>query len=243
MCNDHELAYTRRGLFGLGLGAASTAFLAGQVIPAAAQSSTEAPAARPNDISPDEALKQLMDGNGRYVANTAMNRDLSAGRAARAQAQYPFAGLISCADSRVAPELAFDQGPGELFVVRVAGNFVDVSGLASIEYGVAVLGIPLLMVLGHSGCGAVDATIKVVQDGTELPGHLPELIANLKPGVQKALAEKPADPLAAATKANVVYNVQKLEKATPIVEEAVSTGKVKVVGGIYDIATGKVELI
>lgn len=243
MCTDHELSYTRRGLFGLGVGAASTALLASQVIPAAAQYSSANGEPLPNDISPDEALKRLMDGNGRYVANTATNRDLSAGRAARAEAQFPIAGLISCADSRVAPELAFDQGPGDLFVVRVAGNFVDVSGLASIEFGVAVLGIPLLMVLGHSGCGAISATIDVIEQGTELPGHLPELVNSLKPGVERALAEKPSDPLVAATKAKVAYNVEQLKKATPIVEEAVSSGKVKVVGGVYDIATGKVELI
>lgn len=242
MCDDHRLSLTRRGLIGFGAAAASTALVGGLVSPAMAQTASDTPAA-PNDISPDVALKRLMDGNARYAANTTTNRDLSAGRAARAQAQYPFAGLISCADSRVAPELAFDQGPGELFVVRVAGNFVGVNGLASIEYGVAVLGIPLLMVLGHSGCGAVDATIKVIENGTELPGHIPELVAALKPGVERALADKPADPLKAATAENVRYNVETLKSATPIVAEAVSAGKVMVVGGVYDIATGKVEMV
>ncbi|MHC5653806.1 carbonic anhydrase [Stappia sp.] len=241
MCDDHQLNLSRRGLFGLGAAAASTAFVGGFMLPGAAAAQETAPA--PNDISPDEALQRLVEGNGRYVTSAPRNADFSVGRAARAGAQYPFAGLLSCADSRVGPELVFDQGPGELFVMRVAGNFVDVSGLASIEYGVAVLGIPLLVVLGHSNCGAVAATIDVVENGTELPGHLPELVDALKPGVEKALAEKPANPLDAATRQNVLYNVEKLKAATPIVSEAVAAGKVKVVGALYDIATGKVEFI
>src|SRR3546814_17031395 len=97
-------------------------------------------------------------------------------RAARAQAQYPIASILVCADSRVAPELLFDQAPGELFVTRVAGNFVNDDGLASLEYGVKFLGIPLIVVLGHSGCGAVGATIKVVQETAALPGHPPGLV-------------------------------------------------------------------
>ncbi|MGX1308352.1 carbonic anhydrase [Amorphus suaedae] len=242
MCNDHDTGLTRRGLLGAGAFAATAAAAGSFVLPASAQTAT-APAAAPNDIDPDEALKRLMDGNARYAANTSQNKDFSAGRAARSGAQYPFCGLVSCADSRVSPELAFDQGPGELFVVRVAGNFVDVSGLASIEYGVAVLGIPLLVVLGHSNCGAIDATIKVIQTGTELPGHIPSLIDALKPGVQKALDSTPADPMVAATAENVRYNVEKLKTATPIISEAVSSGKVKVVGGVYNIATGKVDLV
>lgn len=241
MCEIDHYALSRRGLLGLGAAAATTAFAGGFALPgsAAAQQATSAP----NDISPEDALSRLVEGNSRYVANAGCNGDFSVGRAARAGAQYPFGGILSCADSRVAPELLFDQGPGELFVMRVAGNFVDVSGLASIEYGVAVLGIPLLVVMGHTNCGAVSATIQVVEQGTELPGHLPELVGMLKPGVEAALADKPADPLAAATRANVMHNVEKLKAAGPIVSEAVAAGKVRVVGAIYDIATGKVEVI
>ncbi|WP_306027540.1 carbonic anhydrase [Stappia sp. MMSF_3263] len=241
MCEDHRFDVSRRGLLGLGAAAASTAFAGAFALPGNARA-TETKAA-PNDISPDAALQRLTEGNARYVADAGCNSDFSAGRAARAGAQYPFAGILSCADSRVAPELLFDQGPGELFIMRVAGNFVDVSGLASIEYGVAVLGIPLLVVMGHTNCGAVSATINVVENGTELPGHLPELVKALKPGVEAALSEKPADPLAAATRANVLHNVEKLKAAGPIVSEAVAAGKVRVVGAVYDIATGKVELV
>lgn len=202
-----------------------------------------AAAQAPNAISPDVALERILAGNARYVANTSLNRDLSAGRADRAAAQFPIAGLISCADSRVTPELLFDQGPGELFVTRVAGNFVNEDGLASLEYGVAVLGIPLLMVLGHSGCGAVDATIKVVQDNAQLPGHLPQLANDMKPGIQAAIDKKPANLLDAAIRENVRHNVSVLQSAGPIVAKSVAAGQVKVVGGVYDIATGKVTLV
>lgn len=239
MCDQHPFALSRRRALGAGLGLASAAFLGGFALPASAQE----PAAAPNAISPDEALKRLMEGNARYVANTPANKDFSAGRAARAMAQYPFAGLVSCADSRVAPELAFDQGPGELFVVRVAGNFVNDDGLASLEYGVKFLGVPLIMVLGHTNCGAVDATIKVVKDNISLPGHLDDLVSHIKPAVQIALKEKPDDPLNAAIIENVRYNVAELKGATPIISEAVSSGKIKVVGGVYDLASGAITLI
>lgn len=237
ICNDHTPRLSRRGL--LGAGAASMAFLGGLALPASAQ--TELPAA-PNAISPHAALARLMEGNARYVANAPQVKDFSAGRAARAQAQYPFVGLVSCSDSRVAPELAFDQGPGEVFVVRLAGNFVNDDGLASLEYGVKVLGIPLLMVLGHSNCGAVDAAIKVVKDRIELPGHLPQLINAIKPAVE-ASAGQPGNALDNAIVANVRLNVKRLIEAKPILAEAVAAGKVKVVGAVYDIGTGKVSMV
>ena len=128
-----------------------------------------------------------MQGNARYTANSPSNKDFSAGRVARVEAQYPIAAIVGCADSRVAPELAFDQGPGDLFVVRVAGNFVNDDMLASLEYGVEFLGVPLIMVLGHTNCGAITATVKVIQEGARLPGHLPDLLRSLKPAVQMAL--------------------------------------------------------
>jgi carbonic anhydrase len=237
MCKNHPANVHRRGL----LAASAASLLAAGVAGAARAQTTPAPAA--NAISPDEALKRIMDGNGRYAANKPQNVDFSAGRAARASAQYPITGVLSCADSRVAPEIAFDQAPGEMFVVRVAGNFVNDDGLASMEYGVRFLGIPLLMVLGHTNCGAVDATIKVMKEGVKLPGHLPELVDSIKPGIDLAEKMKAADPLAEAIAQNVRYNVRRLREATPIISEAVAGGKVKVVGGVYDIATGKVTLL
>jgi carbonic anhydrase len=126
------------------------------------------------------------------VGNGAKRRLLGR-RAERALGQTPYASIVSCADSRVAPELIFDEGPGDLFVVRIAGNFVNEDGLASLEFGSAVLGSRLIMVLGHTACGAIQATIDVVQKGTELPGHLPSLATALRPGVGRRLkARRPA---------------------------------------------------
>ncbi len=184
-----------------------------------------------------------MKGNERYAANTSQRRDFSAGRAARATAQYPVAAILSCSDSRVAPELAFDQGPGDLFVVRLAGNFVSDDGLASLEYAVKFLGAPLLMVLGHANCGAVAAAIKVVKDRAELPGHLPELINSIKPAVIAAHGRHPSDLLAAAIEENVKLNVKRMQDDAPILSEALAAKKIAAVGGVYDLATGKVSLV
>jgi carbonic anhydrase len=235
MCNDHSQHLSRRSLIAAG----ATTVVMGGLADAYAQTSPSA--APPTAVSPDEALKRLADGNTRYSSNTSINRDMSAGRAGRAQAQYPFAALVSCSDSRVAPELAFDQGPGDLFVVRVAGNFVNTDGLASLEYGVKILGIPLIVVLGHSNCGAVAATIKVLKEKTKLPGHLPQLVNAIKPSIDLVEKQKAADPLAAAIAQNVRYNVERLRRAKPIVAEAVAAQKVKLAGAVYDIGTGKVS--
>ncbi len=235
MCNDHSQHLSRRSLIASG---AMTALMGGL---ADAYAQTSPGAAAPAPVSPDDALKRLVDGNARYMSNTAINRDMSAGRAERAQAQYPFAALVSCSDSRVAPELAFDQGPGDLFVVRVAGNFVNTDGLASLEYGVKILGIPLIVVLGHSNCGAVAATIKVLKEKTKLPGHLPQLVNAIKPSIDLVEKQKAADPLAAAIAQNVRYNVGRLRSAKPIVAKAVAAQQVKLAGAVYDIGTGKVS--
>lgn len=237
VCDDNRLRLSRRRLLGGSLALAGMA-AGSRLLPSPAFAQ-----AAPNAIGPDAALRQILDGNARYAANTSTNKDFAAGRAARATAQYPIAAIVSCADSRVSPELVFDQGPGMLFVTRVAGNFVEDDGLASLEYGVQFLGVPLLVVLGHSGCGAVSATIKVVQEGTKLPGHLPGLVDALKPGIEAAIARKPADLLAEATNENVRHNVRRLQSAGPIVSAFVAAGKVKVVGGVYDIATGTVNLV
>ena len=240
-CSVAASTSSRRTL--LRLTATAAVVAAVRPLPSAALDLAASELAPANAIQPAEALWRLTDGNARYMADDLQARDYAAGRAARVEGQYPIAGIVSCADSRIAPELAFDQAPGEVFVVRVAGNFVNQDGLASLEYGVAVLGIPLLMVLGHSGCGAVEATIKVIQDKITLPGHLPGLVAALKPGVEKAIAAKPADMLAQAIVENVRYNVARLQSATPVVAKLVDAGKVKVVGAVDDIATGKVAMV
>ncbi|MEO9615543.1 MAG: carbonic anhydrase [Nitratireductor sp.] len=194
-------------------------------------------------VTPDEALQRLIDGNARYVANAPINTDHSVGRSNRALGQQPFAAIVSCADSRVAPELIFDQGPGELFVVRVAGNFINEEGLASLEYGAAVLGIKTIVVLGHTSCGAVDATIKSVQDDTLPPGHLPSLVNAIRPAVEQAIADGSSDLLAAATARNAKLNAEAAQTAAPILSDLSASGRLKAVAGVYEIATGKVDFL
>jgi carbonic anhydrase len=193
--------------------------------------------------TPDAALALLVDGNARYVANQPRERDFSAGRASRALGQAPFAAILACADSRVAPEFAFDQGSGDLFVVRVAGNFVTDEGLGSLEFGAAVLGAKLIMVLGHTGCGAVDATVKALQTHNDLPGHIAGLVQAMKPGIEPVLNQPGPDLEQRAVVANVRFNVQRLEHATPILAGMVTKGQLRVVGAVHDLSTGKVSLV
>src|SRR5512138_1022377 len=195
---------------------------------------------RPNAISGAAALQRLIDGNARYAANDPNERDFSSGRAARVTAQFPIAAILSCADSRVAPELVFDQGPGDLFVVRVAGNCLNTDLLASLEYAVEVLGVPLIIVLGHSGCGAVAAAIKVMKDDAKLPGHLPELIRAIKPAVVLAGKARAGELLDNAVVEHVRRTVAALKRANPIIKPAHEALDLMIAGGVYDLATGKI---
>jgi len=195
-----------------------------------------------NVISPDAALERLMEGNARYVKGVSRRHDFTHEREALEQGQNPFAAILSCADSRIEPEYAFDTARGDLFVCRIAGNFASDEMVASLEYAVAVLNAPLIMVLGHGACGAVDATIKSLKDNTTLPGHLPSLVTALTPAV-KASSDKPGDLLDNAIKQNVVLNIDKLAKATPILSQATSEKKIRVVGGVYNLRTGHVDLV
>jgi carbonic anhydrase len=184
-----------------------------------------------------------MQGNARYAANEPNERDFSAARAALAEAQFPIAAIVSCSDSRVVPDLVFDQSPGSLFVVRLAGNIVDDDAYASLEYAVKFLGVPLIMVMGHSNCGAVAAAIKVVMERAELPGHLPDLIKAIEPAVIAAHGRHPGDLLAVAIEENVRLSLRRLIEDAPIISEALAAKTVAISGGVYDIATGKVSLI
>ncbi|MCL6284381.1 hypothetical protein M3P21_12680 [Ruegeria sp. 2012CJ41-6] len=220
----------RRGLI--------TASMAAAAAPFVRSVSAKSPA-----VPPDDALRRLRDGNARYVANTPVNTDHSVGRSARALGQQPFAAIVSCADSRVAPELIFDQGPGELFVIRAAGNVISDYGLASLEYGTTVLGISTILVLGHSSCGAVEATISAIRDETMPGGHLPGLVKAIRPAVQQAMREDPPDLLAAATARNAQLGAEKAQRADPILSELSKTGDLTARAAVYDIATGKVEFL
>jgi carbonic anhydrase len=201
----------------------------------------KAPPKPGNILSPEDALERLRDGNRRYVQGVAVRHDFKHEREALTRGQNPYAGILSCADSRIAPEYAFDAGRGDLFVCRVAGNFINDDVLASFEYAVQVLGTPLLMVLGHQACGAVDAAMKSIADGTTLPGHLPALVTALSPAVQAARGEK-GNALDNAIRRNVVLNVERLMAATPIISQFVADRKVRVVGALYHLDTGKVEI-
>jgi carbonic anhydrase len=243
MCQHDEPSASRRQLLFASAASLALAGLAAREADAAEAADANADAPPANAIAPAEALKRLLDGNARYVSNVSANKDYSAGRAARLSAQYPIAAILSCADSRVSPELAFDQGPGDLFVVRVAGNFVNEDGLASLEYGVRFLHVPLIVVLGHTNCGAVSATVDAIQKNIVLPGHLPDLVRSIKPAVAIAQLHGDADLKTRATVENVRLNVNRLSVSKPIVGHAVKDGKVNVVGGVYDLATGKVNLL
>jgi carbonic anhydrase len=198
------------------------------------------PAAR-NAIAPAEALKRIMAGNARYVADQMTSHDFAAGRSARGKAQYPITSVLSCADSRVAPELVFDQGQGDLFVARVAGNVLTPTVLASLEYGTQFLGVPLIMVLGHTGCGAVDASIKVVQDQLVLPGHLPALAEKIRPAVEVAEKAASGSLLANACAENVRLQVALLKQASPIISKSYADKKIDIVGALYNVPTGEVK--
>ncbi len=201
------------------------------------------PAAAPpkpdNAITSAQALDRLKAGNARYTGGALEANDFSTEREALAKGQNPYAIVLGCADSRVSPELAFDEERGDLFVVRVAGNFVNDDNLASIEYAVKFLGTPLIVVLGHESCGAVDAAVSVVTKDAELPGHLPGLVETIEPAV-KAVEDQDGDLLTNAISENVKMNVKALAESTPILAEAVEAGKLQVVGAVYDLDTGEV---
>jgi carbonic anhydrase len=204
---------------------------------------SNAPPPKPqNVLSPDAALDRLTRGNARYVEGISKRHDFTHEREPLSMGQNPFAGILSCADSRISPEYCFDVARGDVFVCRVAGNFASADIIASFEYAVAVLSTPLILVLGHDACGAVDATIKSLKDSTTLPGHLPALVAALTPAVQ-AVQNDPGDKLANATKKNVALNIDTLTSSSDILGKAVSDKKLRIAGGIYRLKSGRVELL
>jgi carbonic anhydrase len=193
----------------------------------------------PTSITGDQALAKLVAGNKRFVKSALLHPNQTAARRkAVAKGQTPFAIVLSCSDSRVPPEVAFDQGLGDLFVIRVAGNTVNNEGLGSIEYAVDHFGSPLIMVLGHQRCGAVDAAVK----GGEAPGHIGSVVEPIKPAVEKTRG-MPGDPVDNAVRANVELVVEQLKDSKPIISEAIRNGKLKVVGARYDLDSGRVEII
>ncbi len=214
----------------------STLVAAGAVPEPAAAANTHAP------MSAQTALQNLNDGNARFAAGKRTCRPLLDRVRELASGQSPFATVLGCADSRVPVEAVFDREPGDIFVVRLAGNFVTEAALGSIEYAVAVLKSPLVMVLGHTSCGAVKAAIDYVETGKTLPGHMQSLATAIAPAAKAARAQH-GDVWHDAVVENVRLNAQHLRDSTPILKDAVARREVEVVGAVYDLATGKVALV
>jgi carbonic anhydrase len=187
-------------------------------------------------LSPDAALAQLMDGNARFVAGrlTSFDEDLAILKQHTAEKQEPFAAVLSCADSRVPIELVFDQSIGHVFVTRVAGNICTPEIIASLEFGAGVLGTAVIVVLGHTGCGAVKAAIAA----KAVPGQISALYAPIRPAVERA-----GNDLDAAIRANAQIQAGLLRTASPVIAELVAAGKMKVVAGYYDLDSGQVSLL
>jgi carbonic anhydrase len=192
----------------------------------------------PNSLSPDAALQKLMEGNQRFIQHQPQHPDQSQVRLEEvAQAQHPFATILSCADSRVPAEIIFDYGIGDIFDVRIAGNIATPEAIGSIEYAVALLGTPLLMVLGHERCGAVTAAVQ----NQALLGEIGSFVKAIKPAVER-VKDQSGDAVENAVVANVQYQIERL-KRSPLLTERLQSGKLKIVGGRYDLDTGTVTII
>jgi carbonic anhydrase len=189
-----------------------------------------------DNVTAESVLAELTAGNAHHVAHRYQHPHETAERQRElASGQNPHAEILSCADSRVPPELIFDQGLGDLFIIRVAGNVVSDTELGSLEYGAEHLHVPLLVVLGHQHCGAVTAAV----EGGEAEGHIAALVNLLRPAVEKTRG-MPGDHVENAVKANVEMVVKQLRSSTPVLAKLVSEGKLKVVGAVYSLDTGKV---
>jgi carbonic anhydrase len=187
--------------------------------------------------SADAVIAELKVGNGHHVAKKYQHPNQTAARQRElASGQHPHCALLTCADSRVAPEIVFDQGLGDVFDVRVAGNVAGDAETASLEYAAEHLHVPLIVVMGHSHCGAVTAAL----EGGAAPGKLPDLMAMMRPAVEQS-AHESGDRIANAVRDNVVLVVQQLLAAKPVLAELVETGKLRIVGAVYSLETGKVE--
>lgn len=243
MCDRHPSMKGRRNFLQLAAVSAGATLLAGAMPSLVHAAPTPASVPKPtNDLSPPLALQRLMEGNQRYADGVTKRHDFMSEREALVGGQNPFVAVLSCADSRIAPEYAFDTARGDLFAVRVAGNFVTDNGLASLEYAVAVLGTPLIMVLGHDQCGAVAAGVKVVKDNARFPGKIQGLADTFKPSVNKVL-KAPGDLLENAIAQNVTDTMARLTAESSLLADAVAAGKLLIVGGVYKLHSGRVKML
>ncbi|WP_017651309.1 carbonic anhydrase [Fortiea contorta] len=227
------------GSVGIGATAAASGLLWGEDLAVAQQPSNTNVEQRPKPLNPQAALKSLKEGNARFVDGKTLNPNQSKLRLQETSvAQYPFAAILGCADSRVPAEIVFDQGLGDLFVVRVAGNVASQTAIGSLEFATAVLGAQLIVVLGHARCGAVAAAVK----GEPLPGRIGVFVEEIKPAVER-VRNKTGSLEENSIIANVQYQAQKLGESSTILRTLIKENKLQIVGGRYDLSTGKVTLV
>lgn len=233
MCFGCDLKIARRSFLRLGAGIAVAAAVGGPSVAASGPSTT---------LTADQALAKLKEGNKLYVSSPrSFAVDLAYSRARNARHQAPWATILSCADSRVPPELIFGgQTHGELFIARNAGNMADIATLGTIEYGAAALGVPLIVVLGHARCGAVAAACEVVEKNSKFPGSIGPMLEPIIPAAL-AVKGKTGDFVDNAIRENAVRTASRIMSASNIVADLVKKGKVKVVAARYDLDTGRVE--
>ena len=230
---------SRRSLFKFGAGAIGTGVLTAGLSSNLLAAEKKAPVApAEDDITPDKALQELLDGNDRFVTSKRRNGNQTHSRLLEvAKSQKPFASILGCADSRVPSEIVFDQGLGDLFVCRIAGNIATTQQIGSLEFGSLVLGSKVIMVVGHERCGAVDAAIK----GAQVPGRIGSLLEAIQPSVESS-KEQSGDKLENACKANILAQVEKL-KSSSVLSELIKAEKLKIVGGYYDLDTGRISMV
>ncbi len=224
---------------GLGLAAAATAPLAS----GASATAPDVAVPAPPSLTPDQALAALKRGNRDFLAGKPTRQDGDGRRRLEiARGQHPIAVLVSCSDSRVPPELLFGRGLGELFIIRNAGNTIDTVAMGSLEYAVAELNVPLVVVMGHERCGAVAAAVSVVEDGAKFPGSIGQMVEPIIPAVLDARRSRPSDLLDASVRANVSRTVARLRQfSEPMVLDRLREGKLRVVGARYDLDDGTVD--
>jgi carbonic anhydrase len=237
MTNNIELPVSRRRMMQFGAGFIGTATLASVLgldlkHPQSAAAKTE--------LTPDQALEELLAGNQRFVqGKTTSKHESLKDLQAISEEQKPFASVLCCADSRSSLETAFDQGFGNLFVVRDAGNVATAEQLGSLEFGSLVLGSKVIMVMGHYSCGA----IKAAMTGDEVPGSIQSVLTQIEPAVKDFKGQQEdKKAVKKATEANVIYQINKVKKS-PVLAELVAANQLKIVGGYFDFTTGAINLV
>ena len=233
--NNRQFNLSRRNSLKFVAGAIGTGILAAR---AGAELAAPEPVIAQNNITPDQALQLLIEGNQRFVEARRQNPNQDWTRITEvAPSQAPFAAILGCADSRVPAEIVFDRGFGDIFVCRVAGNVLTPEEKGSLEFGTLVLGAKVVMVVGHENCGAVKAAMQ----GGELPGQIGSLTKAIKPAVESS-KNQPGDKVENAIKANIRLQANRV-KASPVIDQLIKEGKLKIVGGYYDLDTAAVEII